>query len=109
MKLTIKERKIVEEFKRRIEDRFPGEILKVMIFGSKVRGDATKESDIDIVVITLSDNWQKVDEIREVGYELDEEINYKLSIQVIPESHISYLRQNNFQFVGNIESEGITI
>ncbi|MCD6569744.1 MAG: nucleotidyltransferase domain-containing protein [Deltaproteobacteria bacterium] len=109
MKLTTKEKEIIEKFKRRIEDRFPDEILKILVFGSKARGDATEKSDIDIIVVTSSDDWRKGDEIREIGYGLDEEINYKLSIQVIPESHISYLKHNNFQFIKNIEAEGITI
>jgi predicted nucleotidyltransferase len=79
------------------------------VFGSKARGDASKESDIDVLVVTSSDDWKKGDEIRDIGYGLDDEIDYKLSIQVIPESHFDYLRQNNFQFAKNIENEGITV
>ncbi len=109
MKLTSKERKIVEEFKRRIEDKFSGEILKVLVFGSKARGNATEESDIDVIVVTSSEDWRKGDKIREIGYELDEEIDYKLSIQVISKSHIDYLKRNNFQFIKNVEIEGVAI
>ena len=109
MKLSIKERKIVERFRHVINDKFPGEIIDVMVFGSKARGDATKESDIDVLVITSSNNWKKGDEIREVGYGLDGEIDYKLSIQVISKVHFDYLRQNNFQFAKNIENESITV
>lgn len=109
MKLTIKEKEIVEEFKRRIEEKFPGEILEVLIFGSYARGDAANESDIDILVVTKSDNWQKGDEIRETGYGLDEEIDYKLSIQTVSKAHNDFLKQNNFQFAKNVEREGITV
>ncbi|MFQ5964280.1 MAG: nucleotidyltransferase domain-containing protein [Candidatus Scalinduaceae bacterium] len=109
MKLSIKERAIVEEFRQIINDKFPDEIIDVLVFGSKARGDATKESDIDVLVITSSNNWKKGDEIREIGYGLDDEIDYKLSIQVISKSHLDYLRQNNFQFVANIENEGIIV
>ncbi|BBO18780.1 nucleotidyltransferase domain-containing protein [Candidatus Brocadia pituitae] len=109
MKLSIKERKIVERFRQVINDKFPGEIIDVMVFGSKARGDATKESDIDVLVITSSNNWRKGDEIREIGYRLDGEIDYKLSIQVIAKVHFDYLRQNNFQFAKNIENESITV
>lgn len=109
MKLSIKEREIVERFRRIIEDKFPAEIIDVLVFGSKARGDSSKESDIDVLVISSSDNWEKGDEIREIGYGLDDEIDYKLSIQVISKSHFDYLRQNNFQFARNIENEGITV
>ncbi|GFP25912.1 nucleotidyltransferase domain-containing protein [Candidatus Hakubella thermalkaliphila] len=109
MKLTKKERRIIKEFKRRAERQFPGEIISVMVFGSKVRGDATRASDIDILVITPSDDWALGDKIREIGYELDEEIDFALSIQVISKNHFTYLRDKNFQFVKNIERDGITI
>jgi len=109
MRLTEKERKIIEDFKKRIEEKFPGEIINVLVFGSKARGDATEESDIDIIVVTSSDDWRKGDKIREIGYKLDEEIGYTLSIQVISQAHINYLRNNNFQFIKNIEQEGIII
>ncbi len=109
MKLSKKEREIVERFRQIIDHKFPDEIIDVLVFGSKVRGDASKDSDIDVLVITSSDNWKKGDEIRDIGYGLDDEIDYKLSIQVIPKSHFDYLRQNNFQFAKNIEKEGITV
>ena len=109
MKLSRKEKKIVERFRQIIYDKFPDEIINVLIFGSKARGDATKESDIDVLVITLSNNWKTGDEIRDIGYELDDEIEYKLSIQVISKVHFDYLRQNNFLFVENINNDGIIV
>ena len=78
MKLSIKESEIVERFRQIIEDKFSAEIVDVWVFGSKARGDATKESDIDVLVITLSDNWKIGDEVREIGYGIDDEIDYKI-------------------------------
>ena len=109
MKLTLKEKTIIEEFEKRVKDKFADEIVKIVVFGSKARGEAGKNSDIDILVITSSDDWRKGDEIREIGYDLDEHIDYRLSIQVISESHMNYLRSNSFQFIKNIESEGVVI
>ena len=53
MKLTRKERGVIEEFKRRVEKQFPGEIVRLLVFGSKARGDATEQSDIDVIVIPV--------------------------------------------------------
>ena len=107
MKLSLKEKKVLEEFKRRIKEKYFNEIQDVLVFGSKARGNAGKESDIDIIVITSSEDWKKGDKIREIGYGLDEDIGYKLSIQVISKSHIAYLRRNSFQFIKNVEKEAI--
>ncbi len=109
MKLSIKEKKILGEFKRRIKKKYSDEIQDILVFGSKARGNAGKESDIDILVITSSGDWKKGDEIRGIGYGLDEAIGYKLSIQVISKSHIDYLRRYNFQFIKNVEREAVSL
>jgi predicted nucleotidyltransferase len=109
MRLDRREKKIVNEFKRRIENEFLQEIVEVIVFGSKARGDAVKNSDIDLLVVTVSDDWEKGDKIRDIGYDLDEGIDYKLSIQVMSKAHVEYLKKNNFQFIANVEKEGISI
>ncbi|MFQ5614768.1 MAG: nucleotidyltransferase domain-containing protein [Anaerolineae bacterium] len=49
--LTLNEQTAVTEYITRIRRRFRGRILTVMLFGSKARGDAEPESDIDLLVL----------------------------------------------------------
>jgi len=109
MTLTSEEERIIRTFRREAEAAFPGEILEVWLFGSKARGDATEDSDIDVLVITASDDWRRGDAIRRIGYALDAEIGCRLSIQVLPVAHMRYLRDNRFQFTRNIEREGVAL
>lgn len=108
-KLTEKEKSILIEFKRDLISKYPDEIIKIIIFGSKARGDAHAESDIDVLVIIKPDNWQIIDAIRTIGYSLDESIDYKLSIQAFSEAHYNFLQENNFQFTTNVERDGILV
>ena len=108
-KLTNKEIEAINLFKIKIFEKFPEDINKIIIFGSKARGNADKNSDIDIMIEIKSKDWKKADKIREIGYELDSDIEYKFSIRVVSQDHIKYLKQNNFQFIQNIERDGITI
>ena len=108
-KLTEKEKQVLNEFKRKLWKSFPDDIVEIKLFGSKARGDANPDSDIDILVVTASDDWRKGDAIRGIGYELDDIIDSKLSIQVLSVSHIHYLRSNDFQFIRNIEREGVAV
>lgn len=92
------EKPIIEEFKRHVEERFPGELVRLIIFGSKVRGEATPDSDVDLLAVIQSDNWRLGDKIRVVGYALELEHGVVLSIQVISRDHYERLRANRTQF-----------
>ncbi len=109
MNLQIKEREISKEFKQELIKRYPMDIEDVVIFGSKARGDATEKSDIDVLVITKSDNWIRGDEIRRIGYSMDEELDYKFSIQVLSRSYLDSLKSRNFNFANVIDAEGISL
>ncbi len=51
MKLNKEETEVLGQFKRRVQEQFPGELVNMLVFASKARGDATQESDIDLIVI----------------------------------------------------------
>ena len=109
MELSVSEKHIVEEFKRQVEQRFPGELIRVVVFGSKVRGDATRESDVDVLVIIHSEGWRLGDEIRSLGYALELEHGVVLSIQVMSERHYEELRLFGSQFFKAVEREGVSV
>jgi predicted nucleotidyltransferase len=109
MELSVSEKQIIEEFKRRVEQGFPGEVVRLVLFGSKVRGDATRESDIDILVVMRTENWRLGDEIRGLGYALELEHGVVLSIQVMSLEHYEQLRANGTQFFQAVDREGVTV
>ena len=88
--------------------QFPEKVVTVLVYGSKARGDSDDYSDIDVLVIAKESDWKFADKVREIGYALDEEIDYRLSIQVMSEEKISYLRENNFGFAQNIFRDAVS-
>ncbi|NGZ95681.1 MAG: hypothetical protein CV089_06045 [Nitrospira sp. WS110] len=105
----ILEQPILQEFKRRVEQRFPEELVRLVVFGSKARGDASVESDIDVLTVVRSEDWKLGDEIRDIGYELEIVHGVVLSIQVMGQRQYQELKARGSTFVANVEQEGLAI
>ena len=105
----ILEQPILQEFKRRVEQRYPGEIVRLVLFGSQARGDAAVESDIDVLAIVRSEDWKLGDEIRDIGYELEIAHGVVLSIQVMGQRQYQELKGRGSTFVANVEQEGFAV
>lgn len=54
--LSADERAALDELKGVLRRDFP--LVELRLFGSKARGDANSESDIDVVVVLREHNWQ---------------------------------------------------
>ena len=46
---------IALEYKRHVESAFDGRVAKMVLFGSRARGEANEESDWDIAVFLMDD------------------------------------------------------
>jgi len=45
------EKKVIKAFIKELKEKLGNEIINIRIFGSKVRGDFEKDSDIDIFIV----------------------------------------------------------
>lgn len=58
LKLSDKEKKAVREFIRTVRLAYGDKIQEAALFGSKVRGDAKRYSDVDILLIVNDEKWK---------------------------------------------------
>ncbi len=70
MTLTPEERAWLDAYRREVADRFPGLIEEILVFGSKARGDAGPESDLDVLVIVREGDRNTKRGIRHIGHRL---------------------------------------
>jgi len=68
--LTENELHALEEIKRRIQACFP--VYEFILFGSKARGDARPDSDIDLLIVFERDlDWRETDKVIGETYEVN--------------------------------------
>src|SRR3989338_304338 len=57
--ITKKEAQAIAEYETLLLEKFPGRVKKLILFGSKARGDSNPNSDLDLLIV-LSKNGKQV-------------------------------------------------
>ncbi len=98
---------LVNRIKIYLQKMYSDNIKKVILYGSHVRGDATNDSDIDILV--LVDQSLNPFEVREslgdLLFDIFLEEGELVSVIVIPEN---FFETYNSPFMLNVKKEGVT-
>ncbi len=97
---------LINQIKAHLIKMYGGKIKKVILYGSCVRGEATRDSDIDVLV--LVDQSLKPLEVREslsdLLFDILLEEGELISVIVVPE----HLYENyNSPFMLNVKKEGL--
>lgn len=80
-KLQRRYEKILETFRSRALKELGDRIHLIILYGSVARGEATKDSDIDVLVVSRDKEVEE--KISDVGYEVDFENNFETFITPI--------------------------
>ena len=70
MKLTPDEQTWLDTYRQALHERFPDLIEDIIIFGSKARGDAGPDSDVDVLVVLHEGERETKKAVRRLGHEL---------------------------------------
>jgi predicted nucleotidyltransferase len=80
--LDTNEREAIQAYIARIRRHFPDRVLAVVLFGSKARGDAGEESDIDLLVLMDEENEVVRSELWCIASDVSLEYDVVLSVRV---------------------------
>jgi predicted nucleotidyltransferase len=109
MKLNEKEQQALRKFGMALKEALTDNFLEVKLFGSKARGDARKDSDIDVLVIISSGDWHMCDVVYDIATDILLETEVCISPKVISRKEYNNLYNSGNPFIKNVLREGITV
>jgi len=106
--LTEKERHITEQFKRHLHD-YGVECFDLIVFGSRARGDADKDSDLDLLVIVENLNKKIREVIRHCAWEIGFENDIIIQAIIMTREETENSPQRSSLLMTAVNREGIRV
>ncbi len=102
--LKSKEKEIVQRFKERVTETFGDRLDRVVLFGSRARGDAEPDSDFDFLVTVRTLKKEDRNRVREIASDLSLEYDTVITVLLSPSKDCREDRY--FYLYENIQKEG---
>ncbi len=107
--LTDQERRVVTEFVDKVRGRFGNQVLSIVLFGSRARGEAGADSDMDVLVVMSDDDLEMGREIRYLAVDVWLKHDIYLSTRVWSQDHWHKLEELQTLLYRNIRQDGISL
>jgi predicted nucleotidyltransferase len=107
--LSAPEQLALTELLHRLEREYGHIVLRVILYGSGVRGDRSPDSDVDLLIVIRSDDWRTQEPIRFLVARLSNQHDVFVSAWIISLERFERLRQNQPLLYNRICQEGLEL
>ena len=99
------------EFVRRLRRHLPANIVDLRLFGSEARGQASPESDIDVLVVVQPDAERVALETRivDIAFDVNLEFNVFISPSVVTPAILNHPVWRESPFIETVLREGLAL
>jgi predicted nucleotidyltransferase len=109
MDVTPDEQLWLDAYRKVLAERFPGVVIDLVIYGSKARGDARPDSDVDVLVVITAGDWRLKDALARAAYDLAIGTEVVPSIQIFTAAEWERLRERQSVFREAVERDGVSV
>jgi predicted nucleotidyltransferase len=108
-KLTKHDKEWLDAYRRELTEQFPGMVERMLIYGSKARGEATPDSDLDVLLIVRDEAAKRKRAMRGIGYLLDAEGYVVPSIMAYTVGEWQRLKLSGSRFREAVERDEVRV
>ena len=109
LKLTPAEQAWLDEYRRTLAKDYPGLVEDILIFGSKARGDAGPDSDLDVLVVLTEADRRIKDAVGYLGYLLGVLSDALPSIMVYTRTEWQERKRDGSPFYHAVTRDGVRV
>ena len=109
MRLTADEQAWLDAYCQALKERHPGMIERMVIYGSKARGDDHPDSDLDVLLIVKNEAAHLKRPLRRIGYELAATSDAVPSILAYTQDEWESRRESGAPFQQAVERDAVAV
>ena len=104
--LTTAEEKTIKKIINHLVKVCPEQLVSVILYGSKARGDFSSDSDLDLLILVKDKN--NINRNRMYDFLVEDEVDYdvNLSLNIYEDTVFKNLVEMNAPFAKNVMNEG---
>lgn len=106
-----KDKALVLECKRRLPSDMEKHLKQLIVYGSRARGEAAEDSDLDVIAIVDEKNSEIEKRLEDITYQVMWDHDFKpiISLKVIAQSQFFDALNKGFSFYKYVEREGVAV
>ena len=107
--MELQTEKALKELRKCVESQLGDRLVRIVLFGSRARGNFDIESDIDIAMIVRELSRELKHQILDSVAEIEMEYLTPLSVHILSESEFERLKKRERRIALDIEREGVPL
>lgn len=106
-----RDRALILDIKRRLSSDLEGHVKRLIVFGSRAKGEAAEDSDLDVIALVDEKNPEIEKGLEDIAYQImwDHDFRPIISLKVLSEAQFYNALDRGFSFYRHVEKEGVSV
>ena len=99
----------LDDYRKALREQHPDAVRRMVVYGSKARGDAREDSDLDILLLVADEAADLQRRLRRIGYHLAAATPIAPSIMAYTEGAWETQKNRGFPFQLAVERDAVSV